>query len=226
MSAVQPSPRVLLIDRQQLFLSAMSRLLTTAPLSAGVSVTTQSDEAVELLRQTPTDLVVCDVKAEPIPGPELAAMLAASYPDVRVILLADAEDTPLLVAALTCGAAGFFTKDTPLEEFLAGISAVLNGDYAVGRNLLQPVAAKLIDQAGNTPRDEERQLSASEREILVMVGQAQSIRTIATTRGVSQETVRNHLASVYRKLGLHNRTEAILWAARMGLTHPRTDSRD
>jgi len=220
------SPRVLLIDRQQLFLSAMSRLLATDPLNAGVVMTTRSDEALEILREGATDMVVCEIKAEPIPGTELATVLAARYPEVRVVLLADPEDAPRLVAALMCGAAGFFTKDTPVEEFLAGIAAVRNGDYAVGRNLLQPLAAKLIGQAGGTPREEERQLSVVEREILVMIGQAQSIRTIGATRGVSQETVRNHLASIYRKLGLRNRTEAILWAARTGLVHPETDPRD
>jgi DNA-binding NarL/FixJ family response regulator len=226
MGTTHRSPRVLLIDRHQLFLSAMSRLLATDPLNAGVVVTTRSDEAIEILQQAATDVVVCDIKAEPIPGPELAALLAAGYPEVRVVLLADAEDAPLLVAALMCGAAGFFTRDTPVEEFLAGLAAVRNGDYAVGRNLLQPLAAKLIGQAKATPPEEERQLSAVEREILVMVGQAQSIRTIAATRGVSQETVRNHLSSIYRKLGLHNRTEAILWAAKTGLVHLQTDSRD
>jgi DNA-binding NarL/FixJ family response regulator len=225
-SVAPRSVRVLVIDRQPLFLDAMSRLLATAPLQAQVVVTRSSQEAVTILQAAPVDLVVCDVRAEPVPGPELPALLAEHNLEARVVLLADTEDMPLLVASLLCGASGFFTKDAPVEEFLGGLNAVLQGNCAVGQNLLQPVSARLASRAAGAPRDEDRQLSPAEHDILVMVGQAQSIRTIAEARGISHETVRNHLASIYRKLGLHNRTEAILWAARMGLIHPATGSRD
>ncbi|HEX2681166.1 MAG TPA: LuxR C-terminal-related transcriptional regulator, partial [Candidatus Dormibacteraeota bacterium] len=58
----------------------------------------------------------------------------------------------------------------------------------------------------------------TELEILAMIGQARSIPAIAASRGISNKTVRNHLAKIYRKLELHGRTEAVLWAARMGIT--------
>jgi two-component system nitrate/nitrite response regulator NarL len=62
-----------------------------------------------------------------------------------------------------------------------------------------------------------KRLSPSEAGILSMVAQAQPIRMIAERRGISQKTVRNHLASIYRKIGVCNRTEAVLWTARTGL---------
>ena len=71
-----------------------------------------------------------------------------------------------------------------------------------------------VVQAGRTAG----KLSTTEIEILTMIGRAQSVQSIATSRGISSKTVRNHLARIYRKLELHGRTEAMLWAARTGLT--------
>jgi DNA-binding NarL/FixJ family response regulator len=208
-------PRTLLIDRQPLFLAAMRRLLSSPPLNAEVAVSTQSSDAVDLSAQTEVDLIVCDLRAEPVSGAELAGVLADRSPEVRVILLADWEDRGELVAALLCGATGFFTKDTSVEEFLDGVQAVRKGCYTVGRNLLQQTLAKLGGKEEN--HEPINQLSPTEHSILMMIAQAQSIRAIATARGISQKTVRNHLGGIYRKLHLRNRTEAILWAFRHGL---------
>jgi DNA-binding NarL/FixJ family response regulator len=207
--------RTLLIDRQPLFLAALRRLMSSPPLNAEVAVSTQSSDAVDLAQQTDVDLIVCDLRAEPVSGAELAASLADQSPEVRVILLADWEDRGELVGALLCGATGFFTKDTSVEEFFEGVVAVRKGCYTVGRNLLQQTLAKL----GGKQEDHEpiTDLSPTERSILVMIAQAQSIRAIASARGISQKTVRNHLGGIYRKLHLRNRTEAILWAFRHGM---------
>ena len=212
-------PRLLLVDRprQRLFLAALRTLLSSPPLNAEVVVTTQSSDAVKIAQQRPFDLVLCDVRSEPLGGPELCAILAERCPNVRVILLADREDESLLVDAFQSGAAGFFTKDTPVEEFLEGVNAVHNGHFTVGRHLLRQALARLAGQGTAARPDEVKRLSPSELGILSMVGQAQPIRTIAEQRGISQKTVRNHLASIYRKIGVCNRTEAVLWTARTGL---------
>jgi DNA-binding NarL/FixJ family response regulator len=82
---------------------------------------------------------------------------------------------------------------------------------------------RVLDRLAHQPTTDARrqgsQLSPTEMEILVMIGRADSIPAIAASRGISHKTVRNHLAKIYRKLELHSRTEAMLWAARMGLTN-------
>jgi DNA-binding NarL/FixJ family response regulator len=198
-----------------LVLAALGRLLSEPPLLAEVEIATRSDDALELVKRGVVDLALCDVKADPVDGEELPALLAAQ-PATRVILLADAEDEPILLAALQSGARGFFTTNTPVEEFLEGVNAVLNGQYVVGRNLVHQTLAKLNSRQDSDPRDGVVRLSPSERAILALIGQAHSVRSIAVAQGVTQKTVRNHIASIYRKLALHNRAQAVLWAARMG----------
>jgi DNA-binding NarL/FixJ family response regulator len=218
-------PYALLVDRQPLFLAALQGLLQAPPLKAGVSVATHSDTALDLLESRHFDLVLCELKSRPIPGIELAARVLERRPAVRVILLGEAEDERLLVDALSSGVSGLFTKNTSYEEFLAGVQAVLEGHSVIGSRLQGTALARLT---GRAERDEPsaRQLSPAELHILGLVGRAQSVSTIAGARGISQKTVRNHLASIYRKLEVRSRTEAVLCAARMGLTGDGPDSRD
>jgi DNA-binding NarL/FixJ family response regulator len=207
----------LVVDRQPLFLAALSSLLGAPPLSAHVVTSSRSDTALDLVRAGRVDLVFCEVRAEPMSGFEFVSALAAEQPSVPVILLGDRDDDGDLTSALATPAAGLFTKDAGLHEFLGGVQAVLSGHRAIGANLMSVVMTRLAQQGPVGPKLPGSQLSPTEREILAMIGHAQSIHAIAASRGISHKTVRNHLAKIYRKLDLHGRTEAMLWAARSGL---------
>jgi DNA-binding NarL/FixJ family response regulator len=109
-------------------------------------------------------------------------------------------------------------KDASLDEFLVGVQAVLSGHRAIGAGIISNLLDRLEHPTTQPSQLGGRQLSRTELEILAMIGHAQSISSIALSRGISHKTVRNHLAKIYRKLELHSRTEAMLWAARQGLT--------
>lgn len=221
----QSRPAALLVDRQPLFLAALKGLLQSPPLGADVTVATHSDAALELLEERPFDLVLCELKSRPIAGIELATRVLGRQPSTRVILLGEPEDERLLVDALSSGVSGLFTKNTSYEEFLGGVQAVLEGHSVIGSRLQGTALARLT---GRAERDEpsSRQLSPAELHILNLVGRAHSVSSIADARGISQKTVRNHLASIYRKLEVRSRIEAMLCAARMGLTADTSDGRD
>ena len=207
----------LVIDRQPLFLAALGSLLAAPPLSARVLTCPRSDLGLELVRGGGVDLVFCEVEADPIAGADLVRVLAEELPEIPVILLGDQNDERKLTAAMLSSAAGLFTKDAGLDEFLVGVRAVLSGHRAIGAGLMGTVLARLAQQPAVVGRHAGTPLSPTELEILTMIGDAQSIPTIAARRGISHKTVRNHLAKIYRKLDLHGRTEAMLWAARAGL---------
>jgi len=217
--ATFPNPvSALVIDRQPLFVAALGSLLSGPPLGADVLTSSRSDTGLDMVRRTRVNLVFCDLNAEPVSGIQVAKALAAEDPAVPVILLGDRDDEQQLMAALHSSAAGFFTKDAGLDEFLVGVRAVLSGHRAIGSGLMDNVLGRLALQSVTEPRRSGSQLSPTELAILTMVGRAQSVPAIAASRGISDKTVRNHLAKIYRKLELHGRTEAMLWAARMGLT--------
>jgi DNA-binding NarL/FixJ family response regulator len=216
-SDVDDGPNLLLIDRQPLFLAALGSLLTAPPVRARVQVANETGAGLEIALRGDVDLVFCEVRSEPIPGVEVAERLSQLTPRVPVILLGEPEDERIMAAALQTSVAGLFTKDATLDEFLVGVQTVLSGHRAVGSNLMGLVLARLSDGPPHA-RKTASQLSPTELDILTMIGQAKSIQLIAATRGISHKTVRNHLANIYRKLELRSRTEAMLCAARMGLT--------
>jgi DNA-binding NarL/FixJ family response regulator len=211
------APQTLVVGRQPLFLAAIAALLSDPPLQADVRMVTRTDAALEAVIQLTADLVLCEVRAVPLSGPELATKLHEHSPPIKVILIADEEDDEMLLSAIQSGATGFFTKASPSDEFLEGVRAVLAGHFVVDRSLVQRALGVVTSRDELSRHRPLNSLSASERGILAMVGDAQSIATIAVARGITQKTVRNHLSNIYRKLGVRNRTEAILCAARLGL---------
>ena len=217
-SRLEAPLRALVIDSQPLFLAALSTLLGAEPLSARVTTCARTDAGLDIARATKVDVVFCEVQAGPMPPSEFIRTLGGELPDVPVILLGDRNDEALLIEALTSGAAGSFTKDAGLGEFLVGVQAVIAGHRAIGASLMRRVLDDLKHQPVAESTRVGTQLSPTEIEILVRIGHAESIPAIAASRGISHKTVRNHLARIYRKLDLHGRTEAMLWAARTGLT--------
>ena len=213
--------QTLVIDRQPLFTAALGSLLEAPPLSAQVWAAERSDVGLEMARERRVHVVFCEVNAEPFSGKEVADVLAGEQPSVPVILLGNLEEGWQLAGALPSSAAGLFTKDAGLDEFLVGVRAVLAGHRAIGSGLMGQVVGRLARHPAIEPNSGVSHLSPTEREILTMIGDAASISAIATKRGITIKTVRNHLANIYRKLDLHGRTEAMLWAARMGLTGGR-----
>ena len=214
--------RAVVIDPQPLFLAALGRILASPPLNAEVLTAGRSDVGLDIVRRGGVHIVLCDVNAEPMSGRELAELLGQELPAIRVVLLADQEHQSQLAAAMPGSAAGLFTKDAGLEEFMVGVGAVLSGHRAIGSNLMDSMLNRLAQVPAARADRFGGKLSPTEVEILTLIGRAHSVQSIATSRGISSKTVRNHLARIYRKLELHGRTEAMLWAARTGLTNNRS----
>ena len=114
---------------------------------------------------------------------------------------------------------GVFTADISHEEFAAGVDAIMRGHYVMSATLANRTLERRSQPFEGSPASSAyRRLSATEREILLALGTAIPIESIAASRGITKKTVRNHVASIYHKLRLQSRAEAILWVARMGLS--------
>ncbi len=204
---------ILLIERRQLVRSALERMLSGPPLSSQVTCCPSSDTALELLDKLRVDLVLCQLAAEPVNGHDVARQLS-SLGLAPVGLLADDDEEVRVDEAIQSGARGLFSAGVSDAEFAAGVRAILRGHFVMSSNLARrPIEARAREAAAQA----YSQLSNAEREILLLLGQAIPIDAIAAGRGTTKKTVRNHVTSVYRKLELRSRADAVLWVARMGL---------
>jgi DNA-binding NarL/FixJ family response regulator len=178
------------------------------------------DAATRLGRQVPWSLVLMDVELPGMSGIEATRKLKAAAPEVAVVVLTVFEEPATILQAICAGADGYLLKRTPADELLAQLRAVVAG----GSPLTSEVARKVLGLLrANAPAPipalapTRLQLTDREHEVLKGLVQGMSYKQIADGIGISLDTVRTHIRSVYRKLQVHSVAEAVVRAIREGL---------
>jgi DNA-binding NarL/FixJ family response regulator len=145
-------------------------------------------------------------------GIEATKRLQALHPDVAVVVLTSFSDRDRILQALDAGAVGYLLKDVEPEDLAKAIAAA-----AKGESPLDPRAARALVSARRAAAPAEG-LSEREREVLLMVVDGLANKQIAQRLSISEKTVKAHLTSVFRRIGVTDRTQAALWAERNGLS--------
>jgi len=210
--------RVLVVDRQPLFRRGVAEVVAEARDLAVVGETDEGRLALELVRRTRADVVLLDLGV-PGGGVEACALLRDARPEVRVVVLAHADDDADLAGAVRAGARGYLLKDTSPEELVEALRAV-----AAGNSLLSPaMAARLLDEFAvlvrrhEGPAEGAGALSRRELEVLTLVAEGLNNRAIAEALFISENTVKNHIRNIHEKLQVHSRMEAVVRAVREGV---------
>jgi DNA-binding NarL/FixJ family response regulator len=219
--------RVVVVDDQQVVRAGFAALLDTQPDLTVVATAADGAEAIRVCREQAPDVVLMDVRMPVMDGIEATAQIVGSSEDgddPRIVMLTTFDLDEHVYDALSAGATGFLLKDVTAERLFDAVRVV-----AAGEALLAPnVTRRLIGEfARARPRpshqwDPMRQLTARETGVLRLVAGGLSNAEIATELMVSEETVKTHVSRVLTKLGLRNRTQAVVAAYESGLVVPRT----
>ena len=218
------STRVLLADDQALVRSGFRMILDAEPDIEIVGEADDGGEAFELVRETRPDVVLMDIRMPEVDGIEATRRIAGSGSSARIIVLTTYDADEYVFAALRAGASGFMLKDVRPTELVEAIRIVARGDAllapAVTRRLLDRFAASL---PGADPRPPDLgELTEREVEVLRLVALALSNAEIAERLVLTEATVKTHVSSVLRKLGLRDRVQAVVLAYEVGLVRPRS----
>jgi len=215
-----PLVRVLLADRQPLFRRGVIEAFSGETDLEIVGETDDGSKVPDLVVSSGADLLLLDLGISG-GGVEVCALVRSARPDVRVVVLAHADDDAALAGAVRAGARGYLRKDTTAEELLGAVRMV-----AAGNSLLSPaMTSRLLDEFAvlvrrhESPSEGTTALSRRELEVLTLVAQGLNNRAVASTLFISENTVKNHIRSIHDKLHVHSRMEAVLRAARAGLLH-------
>jgi NarL family two-component system response regulator LiaR len=213
------SIRVLIVDDHAV---VREGLRTFLQLQAGIEVAGEAgdgDEALVQAERLRPDVILMDLVMPKLDGLEAMRLLHRRQPDARVIVLTSFLDDERVLPAIRAGAAGYLLKNVQPQELARAVRAAHAGEA-----LLDPaVAARLVESmADGEGGDRLGQLTRREREVLGLVEQGLSNKLIAVELGISEKTVKNHLSNVLAKLGVSDRTQAALYAARAGLAGRRT----
>ena len=216
--------RVLLVDDQALVRSGFRLILETRDDLEVVGEAVDGREAVDLARRLNPDVILMDVRMPDVDGVEATRRLAAIGSQARVLILTTFDLDEYVYAAIRAGASGFLLKDVQPAQLVEAIRVV-----AAGEALLAPtVTRRLLDHfADELPSTEPRplpaqlaQLTERELEILKLLAGGLSNAELADLLFLSETTVKTHISSVLRKLGLRDRVQAVVLAYEAGLVRP------
>jgi DNA-binding NarL/FixJ family response regulator len=199
----------------------LTRKMICAALEAdGIEIVGQArdgDEAVSLGVELRPDLVLMDVVMPGTDGIAATARLTEAAPDVSVVALSVTDDEELGMLALRLGAVGFLTKDIEASALARVLRAVVGGEAAIKRTLTRRLIRDLqsAPTRGIGMRPVRSTLTAREWEVLDLLCAGAATNDIAAQLGLSAATLRSHLKSIYRKLEVHSRAEAVAAAKRL-----------
>jgi len=203
--------RVLIVDDHPLTREALGSLLA----ANGFEVAGQAAgalEAIELAKELQPGLIVLDLTMPDMDGLEALPRLRDVVPEAEIVVLTASEDDANLLAAIRGGAAGYLLKSEPPERIVGFLHGVTRGEVALSGQ----VARRLLEQvregdrrAPAVPESIASALSARELEVLLLLDQHLSTEEIARRLIISEHTVRSHVKSLLRKLGVSSRREAL-----------------
>ena len=205
--------RILLADDHPLFREGAAHSLGAEPDLEVIAQAGSGEEAVELAQRLRPDVVLLDITMPGLGGIAAAGAIAASAPEVRIMMLTVSENEPNLLAALKAGAHGYVLKGVSASELRAIIRRVAGGETYVTPAL----AAELLTELSRPrPLDSFSALTAREYGVLKLVSQGLSNREIGERLHLAEKTVKHHMTSILQKLHVRSRTEAALIAMQRG----------
>ena len=193
-------------------------LLQADPNYVVVAEFAEGKAAIAALPQLALDIALVDIGLPDISGIEVIRNVKRVCPQCNVLVITTFGDEKTITSALEAGADGYLLKGTPLEELKRDIAALRDG----GSPLSPMIARKLLNRLQTATAEEkpdagETALTRREHEILQMIAKGFSYAETSTICGISAATVHSHLKSVYRKLEVHSKTEAVYEARRRSL---------
>jgi DNA-binding NarL/FixJ family response regulator len=213
------STRVLICDDQALVRAGFRAILDAQPDIEVVGEAENGAEAVELSKRRAPDVILMDIRMPVLDGVEATRRLVAGGSPARILVLTTFDLDEYVHAAVRAGASGFLLKDVTPAKLLEAIRIVAAGDAllapSVTRRLLERFAATLPQRDRSS--EALASLTARETEVLRLLAGGLSNAEIAASLVLSEATVKTHISSLLRKLGLRDRVQAVILAYETGL---------
>ncbi|HLA07285.1 MAG TPA: response regulator transcription factor [Anaerolineales bacterium] len=210
--------KILIADDHLIIRQGLRLILETEIDFEYVGEASDGAEALNLCKKLKPDVVLMDLRMPNMDGLTAIEKLRVEQPDIAVVILTTFNEDELMFRGLQAGARGYLLKDTDRNTLFNTIRAAARGE-----TLLKPeIMARVLSRA-NTPAATEikttelANLTEREQEVLKAVARGERSKEIATHLGISERTVKAHLASIYNKLGVDSRASAVAVAAHKGL---------
>ncbi|WP_333691749.1 response regulator transcription factor [Chloroflexus sp.] len=214
---------LIIVHTVSLFRDGLRLALAAAPHFQVIGEASNGQQAIQLVDQVDPDMVLMDINLPGIHGLEVARVIKRSHPHIAIILFGPVNDGSAVVKAIRAGVSAFVPANVDLADLLETLQQVRRGEYPINDIVLSSpeVAATVLEAFRQMVGDEEAQavfspLSSRELEVLELVAAGRTNREIASQLDISNQTVKNHISSILRKLAVNDRTQAVVYAMRRG----------
>ena len=216
--------RILIVDDHALFRVGIANILGREPDFEIVGEADDSRSAVDRAIETSPNVILMDLSLPAPGGIETTQRIKRELPSTSIIVLAVSEDEDALFDAIKAGAAAFILKDVGPDDLVTIIRRVVSGEYLINDKVFAKpaVASRVLKEFrelavyGSEAQPIFAPLSPREVEILDNIAQGMTNKQVAYALSISEQTVKNHMSSILRKLSVNDRTQAVVYAMRQG----------
>ncbi len=209
--------RVLIAEDHRLMREGIRRLLQQEEGLVLVGEASDGEEAIKLASQLKPDVIIMDVAMPRVNGIEATKAIKAQYPNIAVLILSAHDNDEYVFALLEAGAAGYLLKSASGDELVNAIRSVHSGEPVLHPSVLQKVMNYFLHDSRPARQEQpSTPLTEREKEVLLLAARGMSNKSIASELSLSTRTVEGYLRSVFNKVGVGSRTEAVLYALRKG----------
>lgn len=222
--------KIIIVDDHQLFREGVKRILDFEDTFEVVAEGDNGTDVVNLYANNLPDVVLMDINMPGKNGVEATAELVAQFPDAKVIMLSIHDDESYVTHALKSGALGYMLKEMDADQIVEAIKVVANGGSYLHPKVTKNLVAEFRrlsehENKGNFHQTEIRRpfhlLTKRECDVLQLLTDGQSNRTIGDTLFISEKTVKNHVSSILQKMNVNDRTQAVVTAIKNGWVEVR-----
>lgn len=225
-TSMEPTYKILIADDHPLFREAISSVIASGVEGSEVLQTDDLDSALLVTRENDDlDLILLDLNMPGMNGLNGLMTLRNEAPTIPVVIVSAEEDKQVVLQAITYGAVGFITKSSPRLEMTKAIQQILNGNVYLPSDIIRTGKESSNNNRRNRHEDNpvspEMLNSLTRRQLLVLerMSKGESNKQIAYNLNIAETTVKAHVSAILRKLGVHNRVQAILSAGDVDFSH-------
>jgi DNA-binding NarL/FixJ family response regulator len=204
--------RILMVDDHEVVRLGLKSLLERQVNFEVVAEAASENEAVEKALAYKPDVVLMDVRLSGGNGVEATARIIAELPETKIIILTSFADDEMLFAAIRAGAVGYVLKQVGSADLLRAIEAAVRGEATLDPSLTQRLFSEMRRSMQREEASAFEELTTQEMQVLALIAEGNTNRTIAEALFLSEGTVRNYVSSILSKLAVSNRAEAAAYA--------------
>lgn len=218
--------KVLLVDDQVLFVESLQMVLETrAEDIEVVGIAYDGAAAMDMVRDKRPDVVLMDIRMPNVDGVDATRMILETFPGTHIMILTTFDKDEYVHKALRLGAVGYLLKDVHPSYLIDAIHSVYKGGILISPKVAKKLVARTAYEFESQPQGASSklresllsELSIRETEVLYHISKGYSNREIANKLFIAEQTVKNHVSTIYTKLGIHDRMRAFLLAKEAGL---------